>query len=442
MELFRGGAIALIFKFFSILIGYIFFWILARWLGADGVGVFSTAWTILMIGAVFGKLGFDTSIVKFIAGSIGKGNYHHVKSIYKHSISIVSITSFISAAILFAFAEPVSNLFFESDNYTNVVRIIAVTIIPMSLLNINAESMKALKRITAFSIFQNGSMYLMTLFVLFLLMQNGLNNTTSIYSLFVGISILLIISLFVIHSFLKNLHAKTSRKDTYQFKLKSTINISLPMMFTNSLFLIMSWMDILMLSAFRTDAEVGIYNTSLKISAVISVALIAINSIALPKYAELFEQNNRKGFRKIVKQTSFLNFGISLPAFLMIVLFPSFLLGIFGEEFIIGKTSLIILAIGQIFSAFSGSTIHVMNMTGREKQARNILLTTAILNLVLNYFLIPIYGINGAAIATMISTVLWNLLAEIEIYRHLKFLTYPLISVKQGKFFKNQLLKK
>lgn len=442
MELFRGGAIALVFKFFSVLIGYVFFLILARWLGADGVGIFSTAWTILMIGAVLGKLGFDTSIIKFIAGSMGKGNSHHVKPIYKSSLLIVGTASIIVAGILFLFAPQISELFFKSGNYVLIVRIVAISVIPLCILNINAESLKALKNITAFSIFQNSSIYLVIILIMFIMSRYGISNKTSIYSLSAGVFILMALSFIVI---LVNIRKKTQSRtgsDPYQFNLKKTLSTSLPMMLTNSLFLIMSWMDILMLSAFKNESDVGIYNTSLKISAVISIALIAINSIALPKYAELYERKDKVGFRKVVKQTSFINFSLSFPVFLFILLMPNFLLGIFGPEFIAGKMSLIILSIGQIFSAFSGSTIHVLNMTGKENAAKNILITTALLNLVLNYILVPKYGINGAAIATAISTVLWNLMAEISIYKHLRFLTYPLISVNKAKRIRNKIMEK
>ncbi len=439
MELFRGGAIALGFKFFSVLIGYVFFLILARWLGADGVGVFSTAWTILMIGAVLGKLGFDTSIIKFIAGSMGKGNSHHVKPIYKSSIIIVTISAILVAGCLFIFAPFISQLFFNSTFYIDIVRLIALTIIPLCILNINAETMKSLKNITGFSIFQNGFIYLMTLFILFILSQDSLNKKSSVFSLSIAIVIILVISIFVLRkNFREKLKYKTNN-NPYQFNLKNTLKISLPMLLTNSLFLVMSWMDILMLSYFRTEADVGIYNTSLKISAVITMFLIAINSIALPKFAELYESNKSKSFQRVVKQTTFLNFGLSFPVFLIILIIPNFLLDIFGEEFIAGKTSLIILATGQIFCAFSGSVVHVLNMTGKENASKNILITTAIINFILNYFLVQKLGINGAAISTAISLILLNVLAEIVIYRHLHFLTYPFISLKKIKAIRKDI---
>ena len=65
-------------------------------------------------------------------------------------------------------------------------------------------------------------------------------------------------------------------------------------------------------------------------------------------------------------------------------------------------------------------------MTGKEISVRNILLGSVFFNIVFNYIMIPIYGINGAAIATASSTILWNLLAVIVLYRNYGFTPYPI----------------
>ena len=197
------------------------------------------------------------------------------------------------------------------------------------------------------------------------------------------------------------------------------------MLGSNSIFLIMSRTDILILTAFKTEADVGIYNTALKIASLTTIVLIAINTIAMPKYAELKDDTLK--FKKFVKQTTFLIIMTSFPVFLALVLFPDFFLQIFGHEFTAGKNVLIILSAGMFFGAFSGSTINILNMAGYEKKAYNILLFSAILNLILNFILIPVYGIIGAAIATAATTILWNLTAAVVIYKKFNFTPYPFI---------------
>jgi O-antigen/teichoic acid export membrane protein len=68
-----------------------------------------------------------------------------------------------------------------------------------------------------------------------------------------------------------------------------------------------------------------------------------------------------------------------------------------------------ILLVGRLINIVSGSVGYLMNMTGYQKEYNYIMIISAVINIVLNYFLIPIYGIEGAAMASAISMVLWNI---------------------------------
>ena len=66
-----------------------------------------------------------------------------------------------------------------------------------------------------------------------------------------------------------------------------------------------------------------------------------------------------------------------------------------------------------------GSAGVLLNMSGKEKIVMNILLFSALLNVILNAILIPLYGINGAAIGTAISTSIWHILQSLMVYKSL-----------------------
>jgi O-antigen/teichoic acid export membrane protein len=121
----------------------------------------------------------------------------------------------------------------------------------------------------------------------------------------------------------------------------------------------------------------------------------------------------------------YMNLIISTPIFIAILIFPSFVLDFFGEEFTAGVAPLIILAIGQIINAICGPVMYLLNMTGKEKQARNIIIVASIINVALNLYLIPIYGLMGAAIATGVSTVVWNIMAVFQIKKEYGFISIP-----------------
>ena len=113
---------------------------------------------------------------------------------------------------------------------------------------------------------------------------------------------------------------------------------------------------------------------------------------------------------------------------------PSTILSMFGDEFKLAAMCLIILSIGKMFSAISGSVGTFLQMVGRQKIFQNILLVAALINIVLNSLLIPKYGIEGAAVASTASGVFWNLLMIIYIKKTFWFLHYLYPMVKKVNY--------
>lgn len=435
-ELFRGGSIAIAFRLLSALASYVFLYFIARRYGADGVGIFSTGWTILMISAVFGKMGFDSSIVRFISESAALHSYSRLRKIYRKSLKITLISTIVVAVVLFGFSEFFTSKFFDTISSPRMMYLIAIAVIPYSLMSFNAESLKGLKRITAYSLHQNISIYFGGMLILMILSCFTPSVIAIWWSLLIIFILLMITSGFTFRYFLKFLPNRDSHYSRPVPGIKQIIRITLPMMLSNSLFLLMNWTDVLMLAYIQGDDQVGIYNTALKIAALNSLVLIAVNSIAMPKYSELYNQNKLR-FKQLAKAVSFISFFVSLPVFLMIVIFPTTILGLFGEAFTEGSQAMIVLSVGQLFATISGSTINLLNMTGKEKSTMYILITSVIVNFFLNFILIPLFGLNGAAYATASSTVLWNLLAVVLIYKYHGFLTYPIINPAKIKYYFN-----
>ena len=71
-----------------------------------------------------------------------------------------------------------------------------------------------------------------------------------------------------------------------------------------------------------------------------------------------------------------------------------------------------------------------MQMTGNQHLFQNIHLVAAILNVLLNYILIPISGIQGAAIASFFSVVFWNTIMVIIVKRKFGFITIYIPFIK------------
>lgn len=430
--MFKGSSISIIFRILSALSSYVFTYFIAKLYGSVGFGIFSTSWTILMISTVIGKLGFDTSIVRFMAENAGVHGFKNMRIIYKRALKMVLISATIVTLIVIVFSSFITTQFYDSLNTNTVVLLVALSIIPYSLMSFNAETLKGMKKIIPFSIHNNVTVYFGMIIFTYIIHTFKPQSITTIISLFLVVFILMISSFLTLKYFLKfypkiNSHYAEETPDK-----RKILKITLPMLLTNSIFLMVNWTDVLMLAYFKTESDVGVYNTALKIAALNSMLLIAINAIAMSKYAELFK-TNKKAFKKVVKSVSTVSFVLTFPVFLLIAFFPKEILQIFGEDFTAASTVLIILSIGQLYTSFSGSTVNLLNMVGKERISLIIITITFLVNITMNYILIPIYGILGAAISTSFSVILNNIVSAIVIRKHIGFWPFPMFNILQIK---------
>ena len=88
---------------------------------------------------------------------------------------------------------------------------------------------------------------------------------------------------------------------------------------------------------------------------------------------------------------------------------PSYLMGLFGDTFKGGATALVVLTLGQLVNAATGSVGYILQMTGKHQLLTLIVATAAAVNLGLNYMLIPAMGMDGAALASLVAMAVLNL---------------------------------
>lgn len=416
--LLSGSAVVLMFKILGAFSSYVFFYLLAKNLGAEGVGLFSLCITLLSVLVMLSKLGLDSLIVKQIPEYKAKGVVGAEGKLYKKLLGIVLVFSMLLSTTVYFSAELVAT-FFQNTALVSASKIIALAILPSVLLSMNAESLRGLEQMKYFSYLQNGSIMMLSVLLLllaYLFNKQGINTPIYVYS--IAVCILAFVSLYLLA---KKIPKQGERISTPN--LKSTLKLALPMLVSGAVFMIMNWTDVLMLGYYSDEGQVGIYNLCFKLASIITFAQFAINSYAAPRISSYFHAEKHLELKSLISKIAWLNLIIALPFFLVLFIYGGQILPIFGAEFAEGSSVLLFLIIGQLVNALSGPVLYILNMTGKEVVARNIVLAAAVLNLVLNYILIPLYGIEGAAIAATLSMIVWNLGALIYIYKNYGILT-------------------
>ena len=420
-ELFKGSGISFILRFGGLAVGYLLTLVIAHLFGAKGLGDYVLAITVLRLFTLLSKIGLDTTSIRFIASFASQKKWTSIFHFRKQVVIILSFTSIISSLLMYFLANPIADLININYRY---VEINAFFVMPMAFFMLHYQSLRGLKRIAEFSFFYRMSQALFSVISIVIIYQFTKGSEVPVYAYLVSVFIVSLLSFLSFRYWLKNRSDGKESAEQEIMSYSTLFKISIPLMFAQSVQFIMAWTDKLMLGAMTTNEDVGIYHTAFKLSMFAAVALMSINSIAAPKFAEMFGKDDMEGLKKVVHQSTKMIFWTSAPLVTIFFIFPEFFLGLFGEEFKIAVDAFIFLSCGRLISSFSGSVGNILQMTGNQNIYAKILLFGAILNVALNLILIPKYAINGAAIASMSSLIVWNLSMVLVVKKKFGFYTF------------------
>jgi len=420
-EILRGTSLTFSAKIAIVMVGLGSNIIIARYYGAEVMGVLAIINSILAVSAIFTVMGTNVSILRLIPEHVAKYSISSALSTYKKIIYFVIGLSFLLGIIIFVFSDFIAIRIFSKGHLSFLIALAAVFLVAKTVQQINTEAIRALKeiRLYAFVQFLPSGLNLLFLVVLTYMFYNKYNPIYIQLSIFVIVSI---VTYFLIRRVFLFKTGSSPEQNINRLSYSGILSISFPMFLTGAMHLVIGQTDIIMLGIMRSEAEVGVYAIALKLALLTSFVLISINSIAAPKFSELYHSNKIEELSNVAQKSSKLIFWTTVPILVFLVLFGKFVLGIFGREFIIGYVALVLLVIGQFINSASGSVGYFLDMTGHQKAFRNIVFLSAILNIGLNLLLIPVYGIYGAAFASMISISFWNIAAAMYIKTKFGFL--------------------
>lgn len=166
-------------------------------------------------------------------------------------------------------------------------------------------------------------------------------------------------------------------------------------------------MDTTMLGAMSGDKATGIYTAAVKINTVVSTLIGTISSTILPRVSYYIGNGLKKEYEKLMQSSMDLLMMIAMPVAIGMMCTSDILILLFsGAEFLPGSTAAKILSAKVVIAAINRVLAYQICIP--YKRDKEVLLSTsggALFNLIANAALIPIWGVNGASIATFFSEV-------------------------------------
>jgi len=413
----RGTGIAFIGTFLGLLLGFVSRPIIARHGSEADYGVFSLALVVITIVTLISCLGLQEGATRFIAYFRGKDEPAKVRGTITVSLQITAIASIILAISLFLGSEAIALGIFHTPELTNALRIFAVGLPFLVMVNMLAAVFRGFDRMEPQAYFQY--ILLNASFLLFLIagILLGLPFIAVFYAYLAATITTLVALSFYAAKRLPRLMA-LPEEQTGGFAKKELFSFSLPLLGTAMLSVIILWMDTLMLGYFKTPDVVGLYNAARPLAQFISEPLAAMLLVYTPVATVLYAQNAVNELKRNYTIVTKWIVSLTLPFFLVLFLFPEAVLNLFfGPTYVAAAPALRILSLGFIVNNLFGPNQSVLLAAGHSRFVMWSVAVTAMLNIVLGILLIPPWGIIGAAVASIVSLISTRIIIAVRIYQ-------------------------
>jgi O-antigen/teichoic acid export membrane protein len=177
--------------------------------------------------------------------------------------------------------------------------------------------------------------------------------------------------------------------------------------------------DVIAVSRYLTPTDVAIYYAAAKTMSLVMFVHYAVGSAVANRFSSLNARGDRASLEAFVRDAVNWTFWPSLAAAVVILALGKPLLWLFGPQFLAGYPVMFVLVLGFLARAAMGPSDFLLNMLGQQRACAMILAATAVLDIVLNFTLVPYFGIMGAASATAVSLAFASILNYIVARRRL-----------------------
>ncbi len=414
----RGAGLVFLGFLISKPLAYLYRVVLARFLGPEELGIFSMGLAVVGIVTVFGAIGLYQGVLHFVVVYQSKGQPEKVRGTVLGSLKIQLITSLVAAAFMFFAAEVIAIDIFQQPGLVLVLKLLALTIpfqIIVSNFMILAQAFKKIEyKVLLRNLLENIAKLVLTFWLVFI----GLGAVGASLALALAGAFALAVSFVLIQKRVFSIFA-SGEKTVYN--LKELFGYSWPLFAVGFFMLIMGNIDTISLGILNTAYNTGIYNVATPTARILEIPSFALAALFLPVVTGLYANKKMDELGRTYKTVTRWLFSTTFPCTLFALLFAKEILStMFGSVYSQGWPALAILALGFCIFYTLNAVRSMLQPLAKTKFVLYNTIAAAVLNIFLNIFLIPLFGIVGAALATALSYIFWSSLAFFEVYAAIK----------------------
>lgn len=425
-----GSALFFVGTFLGLGLNYVYAIVLARLLGPEQFGLYAIGLGCFNLLSVIALAGLDTAVLRFVPAMRAQTDAAGIGGIIRAALVLSSGLGVIFATVLLLSSDMLATQFLHHPDATTVLQLFALSIPLFVVSTVAIAVLQAFGEVRWRTLVK----YLCEPVVKFAVTMGfiwvGWGLTSAIVALPVALLLTVVLALFPLRHFWLKVKVPFFSNKYYS----GVITYSLPLLgglFLNS---IATRSDVFFLGYWVPVAQVGIYSAAFQTAAIMAVVLGTLESVATPFLSESISMNNRADVRSLAGTVSRWTMMVTLPLCIIMAVFATDVMDLFGKQFASGWACLVILTVGQFANSVTGCSNGMLLWSGHSKLVMWNSVVASGTQIGLYLILIPFYGIVGAAIAASASLVLTTILRIVQVHHVLHIWPYdstilkPLVS--------------
>ncbi|AFV25221.1 polysaccharide biosynthesis protein [Methanolobus psychrophilus R15] len=390
--------------------------VLTRNLSQTDFGTYSLALTVISLTGAIATLGLHEGVPRYIAYFRGRNEDHKIQEIVVSGLLMGLIAGVMAMFISpIVFERAAAGMFDTQDNISAIIRIMIFAIPLTIFMNIAIAVYRGFDR-------TNVNMYFYDVIrpvSLWAFVSIAVLTGVSLHTFVLAdlLSMVFTFGLMVVY-FIKNPPFKPELKVRFSEPTKQLVKYSFPLLISATLLNLMTWTDTIMLGYFKSSQVVGIYSAVYPLVSFLTIIITSMGFVYIPVASRIWGEGRKDILGSLYTVVTKWCFVLSFPIFALMFVYPEAILTrLYGAEYATGATVLRILAIGFITNAYFGFNYHTIMAVGDSGFLMKCSTASAVINVVLNFMMIPQYGMIGAAAASAASFATIELLMTLRAWR-------------------------
>ena len=415
--------LSLIARFTGVALNFAVILIITNQLSKSAAGDLMLLMTFITGIALISRLGTDQLLMKEVASS-HEDNFSFKNNFLKVSYKVVIALSLVFMTIWVLASPFLQNSFFHNGVESTVsikeLLVASLGIIFFNLVILNSTYLKAIKKTVLGVLGQNALTAITFLFLILVFWVYFTNNQYTLY-LYTASLVLAgsLAALFTYRFTAKQSLLQDSNNDFTEIapNFKQILIKSIPLAPISIISYLMIFTDTIMVGWFLPNEQVAEYSVASKISYIILFFLQAMEATIYPRLLNMFK-HAQSALSAFFWQSTALVIMVVLSVTGIMYLLSDWILIAFGNEYTVASHALGLLLIAQLIRAASITFSFMFIIREKVKYLNIVLFTAFVVNVVCNLIFIQLYGIEGAALATLIANATLLLLVLALFYFH------------------------